>query len=150
MTKPPFPFSVPPPERTAKALSRIISLSQLTVEPLEQLPQQKQWRGAMQHTDTQPWPAARRSWGPCLSIRKQSLSSPLLPGSSNSTQIELLKNFFPFGAGGIRGGRCAAILTTPTRKGRARTLPQYKAQQLHPERNNKPSPGHPVTSLDSF
>ena len=44
----------------------------------------------------------------------------------------------------------AAILTTPTRKGRRRALPQYKARQIHPERNNKPSPGHSITSLDSF
>lgn len=33
------------------------------------------------------------------------LSSPLLSGSSNSTQIKLLKNFFPLGAGGDQKGK---------------------------------------------
>lgn len=61
------------------------------------------WRSAQWHEATaRGTPRAQGRASPSGS----NLSSPLLSGSSNSTQIKLLKNFFPLGAGGIRRGRC--------------------------------------------
>lgn len=96
--KPPFPFSITPPER-----SRIVSLSQFTEEPLEQLPQPNQQSGDVQHSDMKPQPEAHRELRAVHHHQGAISQAHCSQGAATQPKLNCLRTSFLWGLGGSEG-----------------------------------------------